>query len=99
MVALNGKAHATIEFRARVDVDARQDRNNAVAGLLWHARYDRFGLAAAHRRHRHLIAPAGPAVELVAGAELQILAHADAHFAQPRAVAGYCDSSGGKTRI
>src|SRR5580700_3727314 len=30
-------------------------------------------LAATHRRHRHLIAPAASAIDLVAGAELQIL--------------------------
>ena len=38
-------------------------------------------LAAAHRRHRHLIAPAASAIDLVAGAELQILSQTDAHFA------------------
>ena len=41
--------------------------------------------AATHRRHDQLVAAAGAAIDLVAIAEFQILAHADADFAQPRA--------------
>src|SRR6516162_1579838 len=55
--------------------------------------------AAANRRHQHLVAPAGAAIDLVAGAELQILAHADAHFAQTRPVAGDGNRSVGKAWI
>src|SRR5712691_9985874 len=39
--------------------------------------------SAPDRRHHHLVAPAGAAIDLLAGPELQILAHADAHFAEP----------------
>src|SRR5207244_10398534 len=45
-------------------------------------------LPAPHRRHQHLVAAAGAAVDLLAGAELQVLAQADPHFAEPLAVAG-----------
>src|SRR3954452_149403 len=48
-------------------------------------------LPAAHRRHRDLVATAGAAVDFLAGAELQVLAEADPHFAEPRAVAGHRD--------
>src|SRR6185437_14099727 len=41
-------------------------------------------LAAPHRWHRHLVAPAATAIDFLACAELQILAEADAHFAEPR---------------
>src|SRR5260370_8822510 len=44
-----------------------------------------------HRRHRHLVAPAGAAVDFLAGAELQVLAQADAHLAEPVLVAGHRD--------
>ena len=35
---------------------------------------------APQRRHRHLVAAAGAAVDLLAGAELQVFAEADADF-------------------
>src|ERR1700744_340668 len=44
--------------------------------------------AAAHWRHRHLVAPAAAALKLLAGPELEILAHADPDFAEPGPVAG-----------
>src|SRR5579872_4515419 len=40
-------------------------------------------LPAPDRRHHDLVAPAGAAIDFLAGAELQVLAHADAHLAQP----------------
>src|ERR1700730_3617102 len=43
---------------------------------------------ATHRRHHHLVTLAGAAVDFIAGAELEILAHADTHFAQPGPIAG-----------
>src|SRR6478736_7153293 len=46
-------------------------------------------LPAPDRRHRHLLAAAGAAIDLLAGAELEILVHADTHFAEPRPVAGH----------
>ena len=39
----------------------------------------------------HLVAAAGAAVDFLAGAELQVLAHADPHFAEPGPVAGHRD--------
>ena len=56
-------------------------------------------LPAAHRRHHHLVAAAGAAVDFLAGAELQILAHADPHFAEPPAVAGHRDRGTAQARI
>jgi hypothetical protein len=38
VVAVNRKTEATVKFRARVDVVARQNSNETVAGLLRHAR-------------------------------------------------------------
>ena len=46
---------------------------------------------APHRRHHHLVAAAGAAVDLLAGAELEVLVHADPHFAETPAVAGHRD--------
>src|SRR3989442_530654 len=46
------------------------------------------GAVAAHRRHHHLLAAAGARIDLGAGAKAQVLADADAHFAQSAAVAG-----------
>src|SRR5450756_1889176 len=51
-------------------------------------------LPAAHRRHQHLVATAGAAVDFLAGAELQVLAQADPHLAEPGPVAGHCDRRG-----
>src|SRR6478735_142954 len=48
-------------------------------------------LPTAHRRHDDLVAAAGAAIDFLAGTELQILAHADTHFAEPRLVAGHRD--------
>jgi len=48
-------------------------------------------LAAPDRRHGDLIERAGLLVDLRAIAEFQVLAHADAHFAQSLAVAGHGD--------
>src|SRR6267378_3243783 len=45
-------------------------------------------LPAPDRRHQHLVAAAGAAVDFLAGAELQVLAQADPHFAEAPAVAG-----------
>src|SRR6266852_408331 len=47
--------------------------------------------AAPHRRHLDLVAAAGAAVDFLAGAELQVLAQADPHLAEPRPVAGHGD--------
>src|SRR5258705_13902824 len=57
---------------------------------------DRGGLplcvsSAPYRRHRHLLAPAGAAIDLLAGAELEVLVHADTHFAESRLLAGHGD--------
>ncbi len=38
-------------------------------------------LTAAHRRHHHGAAPAGSAIDLLAGAKLEILGHADTNLA------------------
>ena len=54
---------------------------------------------APHRRHLDLVAAAGAAIDFLAGAELQILAHAEAHFAQARLVAGHRDRGGAQARI
>src|SRR5450631_4600929 len=51
-------------------------------------------LPAAHRRHLHLLAAAGAAIDFVAGAELEILTHADPHFAEPPLIAGHGDRGG-----
>src|SRR5256886_15569191 len=48
-------------------------------------------LSAPYRRHCHLLAPAGAAIDLLAGAELEILVHADTYFAEPRLVASHGD--------
>src|SRR4029079_13638136 len=45
--------------------------------------------AAPHWRHRHRVAPAGTAVDFLAGAELHVLAHADPHLAQAPARADH----------
>src|SRR4030095_6401997 len=37
------------------------------------------------------LAPAGAAIDLLAGTELEILVHADTYFAEPRLVAGHGD--------
>src|SRR6266404_4281408 len=55
----------------------------------WCANFGVGTLAATHRRHEQLVAPAGTAVDLVAVAEFQVLAHADADLAQPGAAAGH----------
>src|SRR3954470_11940455 len=46
-------------------------------------------LSAPDRRHPHLLAPAGAAIDFLAGTELQFLAHADPHLAEPRLIAGH----------
>src|SRR2546423_9924925 len=46
-------------------------------------------LSAPDRRHHHLLAPAGTAIDFLAGTELQFLAHADPHLAEPRLIAGH----------
>src|SRR5258708_19621191 len=46
----------------------------------------RNALAAAHRRHHHLITPAGAAVDFLPGAELQILVPPDPPLTKPRPV-------------
>src|SRR6185312_70435 len=50
-------------------------------------------------RQDHLIAAAGAAVDLITGAKLQILAEADAYFAQPLPVASHRDRRGRQARI
>src|SRR5258707_10598779 len=56
-------------------------------------------LSTAHRRHCHLVAAAGAAIDFLAGAELQVLAHADPHFAEPRLVAGHGDRGSAQAGI
>src|SRR5205809_7875834 len=51
------------------------------------------------RRHRHLLAPAGAAIDLLAGTELEILVHADTYFAEPVLVAGHGDRRGAQAGI
>ena len=66
----------------RVRLTPMPGRHVASDGLAQHP-----GMAcssAAHRRHQHLVAPAAAAVDFLAGAELQVLAHADPHLAEPR---------------
>src|SRR5437588_13123903 len=46
-------------------------------------------LPAPYRRHQHLVAPAGAAVDFLAGAELQVLAEADPDLAESLGVAGH----------
>src|SRR5712671_5205701 len=53
----------------------------------------RHPLPAPDRWHLHLVAPAGAAIDFLAAAELQILAHADPYFAEPGLVAGHRDRS------
>src|SRR5260370_23870435 len=55
--------------------------------------------ATPYRRHRHLVAPAGAAVDFFAVAELQVLAQADAHLAEPVLVAGHRDRRIAQARI
>src|SRR3954467_14772193 len=57
------------------------------------------GAAAPQRRHDDLVAAADPPVDLRTRAEAKILTHADAHLAQPPAVAGYGDSVAGQAGI
>ena len=47
----------------------------------------------------YLIAAAGAAIDLFAGPELEILAHADPHLAQPGAIAGHRDRRAAQARI
>src|SRR3954447_493658 len=54
---------------------------------------------APHRRHQHLVAAAGAAVDFLAGAELQVLAQADPDFTEPPAVAGHRDGRTAQARI
>src|SRR6266403_4140425 len=56
-------------------------------------------LPAPYRRHGHLLAPAGAAIDLLAGAELEVLVHADTHFAESRLVAGDGDRRTAKAGI
>src|SRR5580658_3961732 len=42
---------------------------------------------APYRRHHHLVAPAGAAIDFIAVPEFQVLAHADPHLAEPGPVA------------
>src|SRR6266702_4031477 len=51
------------------------------------------------RRHHHFVAAAGAAVDFLAGAELQVPAQADPHFAQPRAVARHRNRRTAQARI
>src|SRR6266851_9933637 len=55
--------------------------------------------AAPYRRHCHLLAPAGAAIDLLAGTKLQILVHADTYFAEPVLVAGHGDRRTAQARI
>src|SRR5882757_11107258 len=55
--------------------------------------------AAAYRRHQHLVTAAGAAVDLFAGTELEVLAEADPHLAEPPAVAGDRDGRVAEPRI
>src|SRR5260370_39007250 len=48
-------------------------------------------LSTAYRRHDHPVAAAGAAIDFLAGTELQILAHAEPQFAEPRPVACHPD--------
>src|SRR5712692_322343 len=54
---------------------------------------------APYRRHCHLLAPAGAAIDLLAGTKLQILVHADTYFAEPVLVAGHGDRRGAQAGI
>src|ERR1700716_2803047 len=56
-------------------------------------------LGAAHPRHHHLIAPPGPAVDLGATVEFEVLGKADPHLVEPLAVATDRDGLMGETRI
>src|SRR3981081_2017059 len=51
------------------------------------------------RRHHDLLAAAGAAVGFLAGAELQILAHADTDLGEPGPVAGHGDRGIAQARI
>src|SRR4051812_47599555 len=55
--------------------------------------------AAADRRHHDLVAPAGAAVDFLAGAELHVFAHADPHLAQAPARAEHRNRRTAQTRI
>src|SRR5215468_2689861 len=74
--------------------DSGLDAEPVIGPRLARTRWHRPGMTstAAHRRHRHLVAAAGAAVDFVASTELQILAHADPHLAQPAAIAGDGDA-------
>src|SRR5947199_3599658 len=54
---------------------------------------------AAQRRHDDLLAAAGAAIDFLAGAELQVLAHADADLAQPPLIADHGDRGIAEARI
>src|SRR6478672_11414159 len=49
------------------------------------------GASLANGRHDNLVAAAGARIDIRAGLEPKILAHADAHFTEPPAVAGHRD--------
>src|ERR1700682_6588532 len=73
---------------------ASKTRVKRTDGIAQHPGNGLLRLPAAHRRHLHLLAAAGAAIDFVAGAELQILAHADPDFAEPSLVAGHGDRCG-----
>src|SRR4051812_35011016 len=57
------------------------------------------GSPAPHRWHQHLVAAAGAAVDLLAGAELQVLAQAYPHFREPATVTGHRNRRTAQARI
>src|SRR5215213_11862393 len=57
------------------------------------------GLAAPHWRHHDIVAAAGAAIDFLTGAELQVLAHADPHFAEPPPAARHGDGGAAQAGI
>src|SRR5580700_2650511 len=74
-------------------------RIRAARWLLAKTLEDASPLPTPYRRHRHLVAAAGAARDLVAIVELQVLAQADAHLGKLRPVAGHGHGGGGKAGI
>src|SRR3954447_5919407 len=60
---------------------------------------ERGAAATPQRRHDDIVAAADPPVDLRTRAKTKILAHADAHLAQPPAVTGYGDGVAGQAGV
>src|SRR5215218_964014 len=79
------------DHETKEDVDARDKPG--------HDDLDDTYLPAPHRRHHHFVAAAGAAVDFLAGAELQVLAHADPDFAKAPAGADHRNRRTAEARI